>query len=76
FYGEPSDGVTRFRNERHQLTGLAALGDGWSLNGGIAWRTGSLKGFSSDQSRLVGTALWRQRRSRDFLVDDLSARIE
>lgn len=77
FYGEPNDGVTRFRNERHQLTGLAELGEGWALNGGVAWRTGTLKGFSSDQSRLVGgRTLWRQRRSRDFAVDDLSARLE
>lgn len=77
FYGEPGDGVTRFRNERHQLTGLAELGGGWVLNGGVAWRTGSLKGFSSDQSRLVDDhTLWRQHRSRDFLVDDLSARLE
>jgi len=76
FYGEPNDGVTRFRNERHQITALADLGSSWSLNAGLAWRTGSLKGFSSDQSRLVGTSLWRQRRSRDFLVEDLSARIE
>lgn len=76
FYGEPNDGATRFRNERHQLSGLAELGGGWQLNGGVAWRTGSLKGFSSDQSRLVGTTLWRQRRSRDFVVDDLSARLE
>jgi iron complex outermembrane recepter protein len=76
FYGEINDGVTRFRNSRHQLTGLFALGDGWSLNGGVAWRTGTLRGFSSDQSRLVGQTLWRQRRSRDFAVDDLSARVE
>ncbi|MGK6355653.1 TonB-dependent siderophore receptor [Sphingomonas sp. DT-207] len=77
FYGEPGDGVTRFRNERHQLTGFAELGGSWALNGGVAWRTGSLKGFSSDQSRLVDNhILWRQRRSRDFLVDDLSARLE
>ena len=77
FYGEPGDGTTRFRNNRHQLTGLADLGDGWALNGGVAWRTGSLKGFSSDQSRLVGArTLWRQRRQRDFVVDDLSARLE
>lgn len=77
FYGEPDDGVTLFRNERHQLTGLAELGGDWSINGGIAWRTGSLKGFSSDQSRLIDNqTLWRQRRSRDFVVDDLSARIE
>lgn len=76
FYGEPGDGVTRFRNERHQLTALASLGGDWVLNGGVAWRTGSLKGLSSDQSRLVGTSLWRQHRSRDFLVDDPSARME
>ncbi len=77
FYGEPGDGVTRFRNSRHQLTALAGLGGGWTLNGGIAWRTGTLRGFSSDQSRLVdGHTLWRQRRSRDFAVDDLSARLE
>lgn len=77
FYGEPGDGLTHFRNERHQLTGFAELGGTWRLNGGIAWRTGSLRGFSSDQSRLVdGRTLWRQRRSRDFLVEDLSARLE
>jgi len=77
FYGEPGDGTTRFRNSRHQLTALAELGGGWTLNGGVAWRTGSLKGFSSDQSRLVdGQTLWRQRRQRDFVVDDLSARFE
>ncbi len=76
YYGEPSNGLTRFRNERHQLTGLAQLGDGWTLNGGVVWRTGSLKGFSADQSRIVGTQVWRQRRSRDFVIDDLSARLE
>ncbi|MEH3039830.1 MAG: TonB-dependent siderophore receptor [Sphingomonas paucimobilis] len=77
YYGEPNDGVTRFRNQRHQLTGLFDLGDDWVVNGGVAWRTGTLKGFSSDQSRLVDNrTLWRQRRSRDFEVDDLSARVE
>ncbi|NML05618.1 TonB-dependent siderophore receptor [Sphingomonas sp. G-3-2-10] len=77
FYGEPGDGTTRFRNQRHQLTGLTSVGGGLTLNGGIAYRTGSLRGFSSDQSRLVdGHTLWRQRRQRDFGVDDLSARVE
>lgn len=76
YYGEPANGDTLFRNDRHQLTGLAQLGDGWTLNGGAVWRTGSLKGLSADQSRIVGTSLWRQRRSRDFTVDDLSARLE
>ncbi len=76
FYGEPSDGVTRFRNTRHQLTGDYALGDGWSLNGGLAYREGSLRGLSSDQSRLVGDTLWRQHRQRDYTVEDVSARLE
>ncbi|MDP3405112.1 MAG: TonB-dependent siderophore receptor [Brevundimonas sp.] len=76
YFGEPGDGTTRFRNERHQLTGEYQLGDGWSLNGGLAYRTGSLKGFSSDQSRLVGQTLWRQRRERDYSVEDLSVRLE
>lgn len=76
YYGEPSNGLTRSRNDQHQITGLAELGGGWTLNGGAVWRTGTLKGFSADQSRIVGNALWRQRRSRDFSVDDLSARIE
>ncbi|MES3153780.1 TonB-dependent siderophore receptor [Sphingomonas faeni] len=77
FYGEPGDGTTRFRNTRHQLTGQVDLDDRIVLNGGIAWRTGSLRGLSSDQSRLVdGRTLWRQRRARDYSVDDLSARLE
>ncbi|WP_295210141.1 TonB-dependent siderophore receptor [uncultured Brevundimonas sp.] len=76
YYGEPGDGVTRFRNERDQITGEYRINDDWSLNGGVAWRGGSLKGLSSDHSRLVGDQLWRQRRGRDFSVEDLSARLE
>jgi len=76
YFGEPSDGLTRFRNERHQVTGEYRLDDNWSLNGGIAWRGGTLKGLSSDHSRLVGDTLWRQRRGRDFSVEDISARLE
>lgn len=76
YYGEPGDGVTRFRNERHQVTGEYRLNDDWTLSGGVAWRGGSLKGLSSDHSRLVGDTLWRQRRGRDFTVEDLSARLE
>ena len=76
YFGEPNDGVTEFRNERHQLSGDYRLSDDWSLIGGVAWRTGSLKGLSSDHSRIVGDQLWRQRRGRDFTVNDLSARLE
>ena len=76
YYGEPSNGVTLFRNQRHQLTGLLRLDGGWTLNGGVVWRAGSLRGLSADPSRIVDNSLWRQRRSRDFTVDDLSARLE
>jgi iron complex outermembrane receptor protein len=76
YYGEPSNGITKSRNNQHQVTGLAELGGGWTLNGGVVWRKGTLRGLSADQSRIVGTSLWRQRRSRDFSVDDLSARLE
>lgn len=76
YYGEPANGITRSRNDQHQVTALAELGGSWTLNGGVVWRKGSLRGLSADQSRIVGTALWRQRRSRDFSVDDLSARLE
>lgn len=77
FLGEPSNGPTRARDTRHQLTGKAKIGGSWSLVGGLAYRTGSLRGFSADQSRLVdGQTLWRQRRERGYEVEDLSARLE
>jgi len=76
FYGEPGDGVTRFHNERQQLTAEGRLGADWTWTAGAAWREGAMHGFSSDQSRLVGRALWRQRRQRDYTVEDLSARAE
>ncbi len=77
FFGEPANGDTRARDTRHQLTGEAQLGGSWSLVGGVAYRTGSLRGFSADQSRLVGgRTLWRQRRERGYEVEDLAARLE
>lgn len=77
FLGEPGNGDTRARDTRHQLTGEARLGDAWSLVGGMAYRAGSLRGFSADQSRLVGgRSLWRQRRERGYTVEDVSARLE
>lgn len=77
FFGEPSNGDTRARDTRHQLTGEAQLGGRWSLVAGVAYRTGSLRGFSADQSRLVGgRILWRQQRERGYEVEDLAARLE
>jgi iron complex outermembrane receptor protein len=77
FLGEPGNGDTRARDTRHQLTGEVRLADDWSLVGGMAYRTGSLRGFSADQSRLVGgRTLWRQRRERGYEVEDLAGRLE
>ena len=77
YLGEPSNGATRARDTLHQLTGEAKLGGIWSLVGGVAYRSGTLRGFSADQSRLVdGRTLWRQRRERGYEVEDLSARLE
>ncbi|MDP1028401.1 TonB-dependent siderophore receptor [Sphingomonas sp. KR1UV-12] len=77
FLGEPSNGDTRASDTRHQLTGEWRVGAGWSFIGGLAYRTGSLRGSSADQSRLVGgRMLWRQRRERGYEVNDLAARLE
>lgn len=78
FLGEPSNGATRARDTRHQVTIDAKLGGAWSLVGGAAYRNGSLRGFSADQSLLEadGRTLRRQRRERGYEVDDLSARLE
>ena len=78
FLGEPDNGDTRARDTRHQVTGDLDLPGGWSLVGGVAYRTGSLRGFSADQSRLQpdGRTLWRQRRERGYEVEDFSGRVE
>lgn len=77
FLGEPGDGRVVSRNTRQQLTATHALDGDWALNGGVAWRHGRLTGFSSEQSLLIpGPAVRRQRRFRDFAVDELSARLE
>ncbi|GGB20653.1 TonB-dependent receptor [Sphingomonas metalli] len=77
FLGEPSNGDTQASDTRHQLTGELRMGGDWSLVGGVAYRSGSLRGASADQSRLVGgRTLWRQRRERGYAVEDLAARLE
>lgn len=77
YLGEPDNGLTRATDTRHQLSGEWKLSNRWSLNGAVVYRTGDLRGFSADQSRLVdGRTLWRQRRERGYEVEDLSARLE
>ena len=78
FLGEPADGSTAVKSTGHQLFVQHRLRDGWSLQGGAAWRDSALRGFSSDAHALLadGRTLQRQRRHRDFSATDRSARIE
>lgn len=77
FVGEPGDGRVASTNWRHELTLEQALGGGWSLVGGGAYRNASIYGYSSEASTLLpdGTVR-RQRRLRDWNLTDWSARVE
>lgn len=77
FLGEPGDGRVTSENWRHQLTTEQALGEGWALAGGVAYRHATLDGYSSEASTLLADGnVRRQRRLRDWRMTDLSGRIE
>lgn len=78
FVGEPADGRNTVQSLGQQLFVQHLLADGWSLQGGAAYRASSLEGFSSEANDLLadGRTLRRQRRHRDFSAIDRSARVE
>lgn len=78
FLGEPGDGRVTVQSLGQQLFVQHVLAEGWSLQGGAAYRDSSLQGFSSDANDLLadGHTLRRQRRYRDWSALDRSARIE
>ncbi len=78
FLGEPADGRIAVKSLGHQLFVQHGLGNGWSLQGGAAYRDSSLKGYSSEANDLLpdGRTLRRQRRLRDWSATDRSARAE
>lgn len=77
FLGEPGDGRVSSTNWRHQLTLEQDLGQGWSLVGGGAYRDARIHGFSSEASTLLADGtVRRQRRLRDWNLEDRSARAE
>jgi len=78
FLGEPADGNMTVASLGHQLFVQHGLAQGWSLQGGAAYRESSLEGYSSEANDLLadGRTLRRQRRHRDFAATDRSARIE
>jgi iron complex outermembrane receptor protein len=78
FLGEPADGRNTVQSLGQQLFVQHVLADGWSLQGGAAYRDSSLEGHSSEANDLLadGRTLRRQRRHRDFSAIDRSARVE
>ncbi len=77
FLGEPNDGDVTVENLTHQLTLEHLLSEAWRTRFGVAYKTGSLEGYSTEaRPTLVGTSLWRQRRYRDYESDDLDVQAE
>lgn len=76
FLGEPNDGQMTQRTAQHQGTVYVDLSDGVTLEGGVQYRDGSMRGQSTHNSVLVGTRLRRQLRIHDYDWQDLSGRVE
>lgn len=78
FLGEAADGPVTVQSTGHQVFVQHDFTDGWSLQSGLAYRSSSMKGYSTEASALQadGRTLWRQRRYRDFSAQDWSGRVE
>jgi iron complex outermembrane receptor protein len=78
FLGEPGDGPITIKSLGHQLFIQHQFNDDWSLQSGLSYRESSLKGLSTEASKLLadGRTLWRQHRLRDFSATDTSGRVE
>ncbi|REE93974.1 TonB-dependent siderophore receptor [Cupriavidus plantarum] len=74
FLGEPNDGDIRLDSQSHQLSVEHQFSDDWKGRVAMAYRGGSLEGFSTEATALQadGRTLTRQRRYRDFQSDDVS----
>lgn len=74
FLGEPNDGDIRLDSQSHQLTVEHQFSESWKGRVAMAYRGGSLEGFSTEATALQadGRTLTRQRRYRDFQSDDVS----
>lgn len=78
FLGEPADGPITVKSLGHQVFVQHGLGNGWSLQGGAAYRDSSLAGHSTEANDVLpdGHTLRRQRRFRDWSATDRSVRAE
>lgn len=74
FLGEPNDGDVRLDSQSHQLSLEHQFNERWKGRVAVAYRGGSLDGYSTEASALQadGRTLTRQRRYRDYQSDDVS----
>ncbi|WP_374488641.1 TonB-dependent siderophore receptor [Zoogloea sp.] len=86
FLGEPGDGNITIDNKTHNLTVEHEFSRDWKAKAGLAYRTTSLEGYSTEVSpRTAGAIRWtsagapfieRERRYRDYRSDDVSFQSE
>lgn len=82
FLGEPNDGDVTIDNKTHHLSLEHEFSSDWKAKAGLAYRTTSLEGYSTEASpRTAGAIRWttagapvieRERRYRDYSSTDLS----
>lgn len=82
FLGEPNDGDISIDNKTHNLSIEHEFSTDWKAKAGLAYRTTSLEGYSTEVSpRTAGAIRWttagdpvieRERRYRDYSSSDLS----
>ncbi|MDU9394737.1 TonB-dependent siderophore receptor [Pseudomonas sp. zfem002] len=70
FLGEPDDGRIRNDNQTHDLALEHYLDDHWKLRLANHYTQGTLRGNSSETSRVVGDRISRFYRERDFEWND------
>ena len=78
FLGEPADGPVTIRSTGQQVFIQHPFNDDWSLQTGVAYRSSSLYGISSQANNLLadGRTLRRQHRLNDNKALDRSGRLE
>ncbi len=74
FLGEPGDGDVRIDSQSHHLGVEHQFSENWMGRVSVAYRGGSLAGYSTEASALGADnrTLTRQRRNRDYRSDDVS----
>ena len=75
FLGEPADGKVTVENQSHQWVLEHDLSERWTGRFALSYKTGKVKGFSTEAQAALEAdqrTLRRQRRFRDYDSDDLA----